>query len=144
MPRFSLAVAKNITAAAVAITLAGIVPLAPTGTGIAWAESGSTARPAAVDTIGSNEASTTAVSAKLTTAQHSYARVRHNADRHAQAAATSRLSGLPFGGASGYNGPAPAAQHTNAKPTASDDPSAPAVATSRLSGLPFGGAGLCA
>jgi hypothetical protein len=55
-------------------------------------------------------------------------------------AATSRLSGLPFGGAGDYNGPPPIAQHRKAKPTANADPRVRAQATSRLSGLPFGGA----
>ncbi len=139
MPRFSLAAAKNLTVAAVTIAL-GIVALAPIGTGVAWAAPGHTPRPEAVATIGSDDAPTTAVCPKATTAQHSYASARHNADRDAQAAATSRLSGLPFGGASDYNGPPPTVQHTNAKPTANADPSAHAAATSRLSGLPVGGA----
>jgi hypothetical protein len=39
MPCFSFAAAKNLTAAALTIALAGIVPLAPTGTGVAWAAS---------------------------------------------------------------------------------------------------------
>jgi hypothetical protein len=60
------------------------------------------------------------------------------------AGAASRLSGLPFGGASDYNGPPPAAQQTLIKPTANPDPTVLAAGTSRLSGLPFGGAGLCA
>jgi hypothetical protein len=140
MPRLSLAAAKNLAVAAVTIALTGIVPLAPTGTGVAWAAPGHTPRPAAVATIGSDEAPTTAVCSKATTAPYSYASGRDNADRHAQAAATSRLSGLPFGGASDYNGTPPTSQHTNAKPTANADPSAQAAATSRLSGLPFGGA----
>ena len=104
MPRSSFAAAKNLTAAAVTIALAGIVASAPAGARVAWAAPGHTPRPAAV--------------------------------------ATSRLSGLPFGGARDYNGPPPTAQHTNAKPTAHADPNTPAAATSRLSGLPFGGAGL--
>jgi hypothetical protein len=105
MPCFSFAAAKNLTAAAVAIALTGIVPLAPTGTRVAWAAPSHAPRPAAVATIGSDGTPTTSVCSKATTAQHSYASARGNADPSAHAAATSRLSGLPFGGASDYNGP---------------------------------------
>jgi hypothetical protein len=74
-------------------------PVGPSEAGVAWAAPAHTPRPAAVATIGSDEAPTTAVCSKATTAQHSYVSARGNADRHAQAAATSRLIGLPFGGA---------------------------------------------
>ena len=107
MPGFSLAAAKNLTGAAVPIALSGMAPVGPSETGVAWAAPAHTPPPAAVATIGSDEAPTTAVCSKATTAQHSYASARGNADRHAQAAATLRLSGLLLGGASDYNGPPP-------------------------------------
>ncbi len=143
MPRFLLAAAKTIAAAGVTIAFAAVVPFANTGTGVAWAASRYMPTPAAAATIGSDESPMSGVCSKAPTAQHAYAGARDNADRHGQAAVASRLSGLPFGGASDYNGPPPAAQHTLIKPTANPDPTVPA-AGSRLSGLPVGGAGLCA
>jgi hypothetical protein len=143
MPGFLLAAAKTLAAAGVTIAFAAVVPFACTGTGVAWAASRHMPTPAAAAPIGSDEAPTSGVCPKAPTGQHAYAGARDNADRHGQAAAASRLSGLPFGGASDYNGPPPIAQHTNTKPTANPDPTAPAAGTSRLSGLPFGGAGLC-
>ena len=139
MPRFSLAAAKNLTVAAVTIA-ARNRRVGPHRN----RRCVGSARPHAT-TCGrghdrSDDTPTTAVCPKATTAQHSYASARHNADRDAQAAVSRRLSGLPFGGASDYNGPPPTVQHTNAKPTANADPSAHAAATSRLSGLPVGGA----
>jgi hypothetical protein len=58
----------------------------------------------------------------------------------ARAAATSRLSGLPFGGAALYD--PQTAPPMNAAATTNAERAARAAATSRLSGLPFGGAAL--
>ncbi len=54
--------------------------------------------------------------------------------------ATSRLSGLPFGGAAAYNAEADGTRPTNATAIAYAERAARAAATSRLSGLPEGGA----
>jgi hypothetical protein len=56
--------------------------------------------------------------------------------------ATSRLSGLPFGGAAAYNAEVDGTPPTNATAIAYAERAARAAATSRLSGLPFGGAAL--
>ena len=140
MPRFLLAAAKTLAAAGVTIAFAAVIPFANSGTGVAWAASRHMRTPAAAATTGSAESPTSGVCPKALIAQDAYAGARDNADPHGQAAAASRLSGLPFGGASDYNGPPPSAQHTHIKLTAKPDPTVPAAGTPRVSGLPFGGA----
>ena len=54
--------------------------------------------------------------------------------------ATSRLSGLPFGGAAAYNAEVDGTPPTNATAIAYAERAARAAATSRLSGLAEGGA----
>lgn len=68
-------------------------------------------RPTAVATIGSDEASATALCSKATTAQHSYPRARRRTDRDAEAVATWRLRSVPSGGASEFNAPPPHAAY---------------------------------
>jgi hypothetical protein len=58
--------------------------------------------------------------------------------------ATSRLSGLPFGGAAAYNPEVDGTTPTNATAIAYAERAARAAATSRLSGLAEGGAALYA
>jgi hypothetical protein len=55
-------------------------------------------------------------------------------------ASTSRLSGLPFGGAAAYNAEVDGTAPTNATAIAYAERAARAAATSRLSGLAEGGA----
>ncbi len=62
----------------------------------------------------------------------------------ARAGATSRLSGLPFGGAAAYNAEVDGTPPTNGTAIAYAERAARAAATSRLSGLPEGGAAVWA
>jgi hypothetical protein len=125
---------KKLTAAIAATALVVSVPLATLYSGAAVAAQHHATGPAVEVSVGSGEALRANLCSGPATAQ------ANGAERAARAAATSRLSGLPEGGA--LLDQPPTAPPVNARAIADAERAARAAATSRLSGLPVGGAAL--
>jgi hypothetical protein len=129
---------EKIRAAVMVTTLMVAVPLGATGAAAATAGNRS-ARPAAEVKVDAYNAATASNCSWALNALAVSAPGRHQAAHTVpRPDPSSRLSGLPFGGAGAYNAfvdgtPPYQAAHTVPRP----DPS------SRLSGLPFGGAADC-
>jgi len=124
---------KKLIAAIATTALVVSVPLATLYPGPAVAAQHHAMGPAVEVSVGATKTSANVCSKPAT------ARI-NNSERASRAAATSRLSGLPFGGAALFD--PPTAPPMNAKAIAIAERAARAAATSRLSGLPFGGAAL--
>jgi len=125
---------KKLTAAIATTALVVSVPLATLYTGAAAAAQHHAMGPAVEASVGAAKAPRANLCSKPATARI------NNSEQAARAAATSRLSGLPFGGAALYD--PSTAPPMNAEAIGNADRAARAAATSRLSGLPFGGAAL--
>jgi hypothetical protein len=125
---------KKLTAAIATTALVVSVPLVTLYAEAAAAAPHHTMGPTVEVTVGAAKASRADLGSKPAPARV------NNSERASRAAATSRLSGLPFGGAALFD--PQTAPPMNAKAITNAERAARAAATSRLSGLPFGGAAL--